>query len=172
MNNKKIPRRFRPLRIKDARGRKVTQLDPVAMHLLRRHDWIEADVLRAIVHEKGVRIKGMERASLIVGVLGALLVISLFTHAVLTGDIRGAPFAKSSSLIFLCAIPFVSWYRIKQSRFGKVAAAMLKYLRCPHCGYDLRMLPVDPEDGATICPECGCAWRLDGSQNGGGRGND
>jgi transcription initiation factor TFIIIB Brf1 subunit/transcription initiation factor TFIIB len=37
---------------------------------------------------------------------------------------------------------------------------MLKHLRCPHCGYDLRGLAADPEDGATVCPECGCAWRL------------
>ena len=27
---------------------------------------------------------------------------------------------------------------------------------------DLRMLPVDPKDGVTVCPECGCAWRLEG----------
>ncbi len=155
-------------RIKDARGRKVTQLDLIAMYLLRQHNVIEADVLQAIAHEKGVRITGKERASLVVGVVGALLVISLFTHAVLTGDIRGAPLAKSSSLIFLCAIPFSAWYRIKRSRFGKVAAAMLKYLRCPHCGYDLRLLPIDPADGATICPECGCAWRLDNFQAAGG----
>lgn len=173
MTDKKIPRRFRPRRIKDARGRKVKQLDPVAMHLLRRHDWIEADVLRAIAHEEGVGITRMERTSLIVGVLGALLVISLFAHAVLTGDIRDAPLAKSSSLIFLCAIPLTAWHRIKRSRFGKVAAAMLKYLRCPHCGYDLRLLPADPADEATVCPECGCAWRLeDKTAASGVNGND
>ena len=44
--------------------------------------------------------------------------------------------------------------------FGNVMAAMLKHLRCPHCGYDIRELPVDPKDGATVCPECGCAWKL------------
>jgi transcription initiation factor TFIIIB Brf1 subunit/transcription initiation factor TFIIB len=37
---------------------------------------------------------------------------------------------------------------------------MLKHRRCPHCGYDIRGLPVDPQDGATVCPECGCAWEL------------
>ena len=152
-------------RIREARGRKVTQLDPVAMHLLRQHSVIEADALQAIAHEKGVRITGQERASLIVGLAGALLVIGLFSHAVLTGDIRGAPLAKSASLVFLCSIPFVAWYRAKRCRFGKVAAAMLKYLRCPHCGYDLRLLPADPDDGATICPECGCAWQLSHAPN-------
>jgi hypothetical protein len=38
---------------------------------------------------------------------------------------------------------------------------MLKFRRCPHCGYDLRLLPADPADSATVCPECGCAWLID-----------
>jgi len=149
-------------RVKDARGRKVTQLDPVALHLLRRHDVIEADVLRAIAHEKGVRIAGKERIPLVAGVVGALLVISLFTIALITGGIRNAPLAKSAGLVYLCSIPWIVWYAIKRRRFGKVAAAMLKYSRCPHCGYDLRLLPTDSGDGATVCPECGCAWQLEG----------
>jgi hypothetical protein len=157
----KEPRRpGRSPRIKDARGRKVTQLDPVAMHLLRQPGVIDADVLRAIAREDGLRITAKERAALIVGLTGALLVIGLFVTAIFTRDIRDAPFAKTSSLAYLCCIPFIVWYGIRRTRFGKVAGAMLKYLRCPHCGYDLRRLPVDPGDGATVCPECGCAWRL------------
>lgn len=31
---------------------------------------------------------------------------------------------------------------------------------CTSCGYDLRLLPTQPEDGTTVCPECGCAWEL------------
>ena len=149
-------------RIKDTRGRSVRQLDPVALHLLRQHNVIDADALQAIVNEKGVRITGGERAALIGGLCGALLVISLFTHALITGDIRDAPLAKSAGLLYLCSLPWIIWYGTKRRRFGKVAAAMLKYRRCPHCGYDLRMLPTDPDDGATICPECGCAWMLEG----------
>jgi hypothetical protein len=38
---------------------------------------------------------------------------------------------------------------------------MIRFRRCPHCGYSLQGLPVDPADGATVCPECACAWRLD-----------
>ncbi len=147
--------------IKDARGRKVTQLDPVAVYLLRQHEVIEADALRAIAHEKGVRIAGKERIALIVGVVGVLTVAGLFLYSLLVKkDFGSAPLARSASLLFFCFPPWLAWYALKQSRFGKVAAAMLKYLRCPHCGYDLRMLPTDPEDGATVCPECGCAWRL------------
>ena len=39
-------------------------------------------------------------------------------------------------------------------------ATWIEHLRCPYCGYDIRGLPVDPSDGATVCPECGCAWRV------------
>ncbi len=147
-------------RIKDARGRRVTQLDPVALHLLRRHDVIEADTLKAIANKKGVRIQGVERAALICGLCCALLVIGLFTHALITGDIRDAPYAKSAGLLYLCSVPWIIWYVVKRRRFGHIAAAMLEHRRCPHCGYDLRMLPLDADDGATLCPECGCAWKL------------
>ncbi|MFQ5414108.1 MAG: hypothetical protein ACE5E6_06580 [Phycisphaerae bacterium] len=32
---------------------------------------------------------------------------------------------------------------------------------CGSCGYDLRLLPTDRVDGVTVCPECGCGWKLD-----------
>ena len=148
-------------RVADARGRRVTQLDPVTMHLLRKHDEIEVDTLRAIVNEKGVKITRAERMPLIVGIIAALVVLGFFTTALISGGIRNAPYAKSAGLLYLCSLPWIMWYALKKKRFSKVAAAMLKHSRCPHCGYDLRMLPTSPEDGATICPECGCAWKLE-----------
>ncbi len=139
----------------------MTQLDAVAAYLLRQHDVIEADVLRAIAHEKGVRITRKERVSLIVGVVGLLTVASLFLYSLfLKKDFGTAPFARTASLLFFCLPPWLAWNALKRSRFGNIAAAMLKYSRCPHCGYDIRGLPTDPEDGFTVCPECGCAWRL------------
>ena len=56
------------------------------------------------------------------------------------------------------------WMVAKAVRFGRIRSIMLKHRRCPHCGYDLRMLPTDPKDGATVCPECGCAWLIDGAE--------
>ena len=161
MTTSSSPFRRQAGHIKDARGRKVTQLDPVAMHFLRQHDCIDADVLRAIANEKGVRITTGERVPLVIGIIGALLVISLFTMALITGDIRSAPFAKSAGLLYLCCIPWIVWYGLKRKRFCSVTAAMLSRRRCPHCGYDLRLLPPDSADGATVCPECGCAWLLE-----------
>ena len=148
-------------RITDARGRKVEQLDPVALKLLHRHEIVDADVLQAIVREKGVGIQRGERAALIVGVCGALLVTGLFTFALVTGDIRDAPLAKTSGFVYLCGAPWIVWVILKRRRFDHIAAAMLKYRRCPRCGYDLRGLPVDAGDGATVCPECGSAWKLE-----------
>ncbi len=148
-------------RIKDARGRRVTQVDPIALYLLRQHEVIDADTLHAIANEKGVRIAPGERVALIGGLCGALLVIGFFTFESITGGIRDASIAKSAGLLFLGSLPWIIWYGIKRKRFKNVARVMLKYLQCPHCGYDIRGLPVDPADGTTVCPECGCAWSLE-----------
>lgn len=155
-------------RIRDARGRRVTQVDPVACFLLRRHEVIDAGTLRRIVEQKGVRVSGFERAALMFGVVCATLVIGFFTFELITGRIRDAATAKSVGLVYMCIIPWIVWYGIKRRRFGHVAAVMLQHGRCPHCGYDLRMLPVNDADGATVCPECGCAWRLATCLGGGG----
>jgi len=146
--------------ITDARERTVTQLDPVTMYVLQQHDVIEADVLRAIAHEPGVEMTGWERASLITGVVALLLVTGLFVESIIMKDFSGAPFARSAALVYFSFVPWVFWFGLKRARFGKVAAAMLKHGRCPHCGYSLQGLAADEKDDATVCPECGCAWNL------------
>jgi hypothetical protein len=147
--------------ITDVRDRTVTQLDPVTMHVLHQHDVIEADVLRAIAHEPGVEITGWERASLIGGVVMMCLIIGLFLESVIMKDFGAAPFARSAALVYFSFVPWVFWFGLKRARFGKVAAAMLKHGRCPHCGYSLQGLSAEDKDDATVCPECGCAWNLD-----------
>jgi hypothetical protein len=99
-------------RIRDARGRRVSQLDPVALYLLRRHDMIEADALQGIANEKGVRITARERVALRAGLCSVLLVMGFFTHALITGDIRNATFAKTASLLWCCSIPWIIWFAI------------------------------------------------------------
>ena len=59
----------------------------------------------------------------------------------------------------------------RRARLRRVCDVMLEHLRCPHCGYDLRLLPLDLTDGATVCPECGFAWRLQDSQTARGHGH-
>jgi hypothetical protein len=61
------------------------------------------------------------------------------------------------------------WYGFRITRLRHVRDVLLRHLRCSHCGYDLHGLPRDAEDGATVCPECGCAWELDDVQGAGGQ---
>lgn len=59
----------------------------------------------------------------------------------------------------------IPWIASRQARWRRLTGAMLKHRICPHCGYGLAGLPVDPSDGATVCPECACAWDLDAAQH-------
>ena len=93
--------------VTDARQRRVTQLDPVGMHLLRRHDAIPADVLRAIAAEPGLAVTGWERAALAFGIALPLIVAGLFVHSIVTKDFAGGPFARSAALAYFSFVPLV-----------------------------------------------------------------
>jgi hypothetical protein len=41
----------------------------------------------------------------------------------------------------------------------ETATALMACGLCPACVYPISSLPID-NDGCTICPECGAAWRL------------
>ncbi|MDY7107064.1 MAG: hypothetical protein SYC29_00350 [Planctomycetota bacterium] len=151
------------MHIRDARGRKVRQLDPMMMHMLRRHDVIEADVLRAIAEDIG---PGYARASRIatwtfficgaIGVIGLLLRAYFFSGGL---DTVGR-ILTVINVICLALVVFGLWAGARKLRFHRVKRIMLGHRRCPHCGYNLEGLAADDRDGATVCPECGCAWRM------------
>ena len=146
--------------IKDARGRRVTQLDPVALHILQRNEPIEREVIAAIVSEKGIRMTRLEKGAMILSlVLLAALIVTVIIK-LLGGMPWGLLARRMVPTSYLFIWPFIVWGGTRAARFGKIAAAMLKHRRCPHCGYDLRNLPADETDSATVCPECGCAWKL------------
>ena len=149
--------------IKDARGRSVTQLDPVTLHLLRRHDVIEAEPLAQLAGAVGSGLTRLTRFLLVLGAICALPGVTAFAvHLIKVLKTGGMvwPLPKWLFLANLWVVPFVLWMSACQLRSRRIRSVMLKHRRCPHCGYDLRLLPIDPEDGATVCPECGCAWRL------------
>jgi hypothetical protein len=147
--------------VRDARGRRVKQLDPVALRLLRRGDVIENGVLRAITLEKGVGMSWFEWGGLLLSVTLFFVVIGVIGYDIFKGRFfTGRRLAQLPMFSYYLVWPYIVWWFARRKRFARTAAAMLKYIRCPHCGYDLRMLPTDPRDGATVCPECGCAWRL------------
>ena len=78
----------------------------------------------------------------------------------------------STTRFFVSLVPYVgilvgmfsSWISLRNARHKKIGKVMLQHRRCPHCGYDIRLLPANPEDDATVCPECGCAWKLGDSE--------
>jgi hypothetical protein len=157
------PDRKTPTHIRDARGRRVTQLDPLELNLLHRHDAIDRDAMRPLVEEIGSGMDDRTRRFLPVLIVGciaiaAILVVQVVEFA-MSGDFRVLFQARNVALANVWFLLLVLWARAKATRFGRVRAVMLKHHRCPHCGYDLRALDAD-EDGATACPECGCAWRM------------
>jgi hypothetical protein len=165
MAEKEASARPRIGRVKDARGRKVTQVDPVAMHLMHSPGIIPQDTLADLAQDigfgttKGVRIAFWGWIAILVCFVIALAIL-------LTRLTNGAITTRKFivSLVPYCGIWtgfFAFWNGARNNRHKRIGSIMLKHLRCPHCGYDIRGLPVDPQDGATVCPECGCAWKLD-----------
>jgi len=161
-------------RIKDARGKPVSLLDPYALNLLRQYQVIQEETLRRIAGEVGLGLPTWQRRAYFAAVTAFLGIwIFLFTWKAFRGstfDTLACVLGSLGTVLFAVSA-IIFWRGGQRARAKLVCAIMLKYLRCPHCGYDIRGLPTAPEDGATVCPECGCAWRLDGSQGAGDHGN-
>lgn len=152
-------------RIHDDRGRRVTQLDPVMMHLLHQHQVIPADPLRDIAQAVGLGLRKVTRVIFIIAMLNLILVfvalsVDFVRGVMLGGTPIGAFLDDMPPMTAVVFGPLFLWLVACNVRFRRIRAAMLEHRRCSHCGYDLRDLPPDPEDNATICPECGCAWKL------------
>ena len=135
------------------------------MHLLHRHDVIPPDVLREIARQVGIGMTRVTRVVFWSGVAGvvclgiALVILLTRLHG---GTIGPGKFVQS--LLPYCGVwvaPWAFWMGSRNVRRQRITRVMLARQRCPHCGYDIRLLPVDRADGATVCPECGCAWKLE-----------
>ncbi|MHC5005783.1 MAG: hypothetical protein ACYTGF_00310 [Planctomycetota bacterium] len=153
-------------RITDARGRRVAQLDPVSMHYLRQRNVIDAETLRQLAAEIGFGWPRFVKVLFFVVIadLTICLVVSGvdFFKQVVFGGAGVGSFALTRLLPLtpLWAFPMLIWFVSAKVRFKRVRNAMLRHGRCPHCGYDLKGLPADEPVGATLCPECGCSWKL------------
>ncbi|MHC4141369.1 MAG: hypothetical protein ACYSUF_05615 [Planctomycetota bacterium] len=145
-------KRERTNHVKDVRGRRVSQLDPVALQLLRRQEPIDADTLEAITSEKGVRITTLERGALILGILSMLALLGFAAALLVQGTSWGGIARRLGPTTYLFVWPFIVWGTLKRRRWGKIPAAMLKHSRCPHCGYDLRGLPLTPATARRSAP--------------------
>ncbi len=168
--------------IKDVRGRRVTQLDPITLRLQGRMEGLPPDLLQDICGRIGTRMTRTElwlfgsprimHWVIRLSVVGFSLLLALCVAVAIIRPLAlGSTVRYLSPLSASLAFLYLLWIVARRMRSRRVIEIMLEYLRCPHCGYDIRGLPTDPEDGATICPECGCAWEVDSSQAVGEHGN-
>jgi hypothetical protein len=151
-------------RARDARGRIVKLIDPMPLFILKRHDVIDASALERIAEdlEPGARSR-----RLMTPVAVAICVLAIVVVAV-DLVIEGAPARKdllsilTSPVIIIVVVAawIIPWATKRTQRMRRVRAVMLRHRRCPHCGYGLDGVPASPDDGATVCPECACAWRV------------
>lgn len=153
-------------RFRDGRNRPVSVLDPYLLYRLHRYDVIPAESLEAMVREIGSGWVAIGRV-LFIGIWSLVIVCMGIAHVdKWGGGFRVHPRELGLWLVLLAILAVnvgLVWFFARSARLKRVCRVMLKHLRCPHCGYDLRQLPVDSFDGATICPECGCAWMIDGA---------
>ncbi|MHC4776019.1 MAG: FmdB family zinc ribbon protein [Planctomycetota bacterium] len=154
--------------MRDDRGRGVSMLDPVTLHMLRRYDMIDREALDAISRQIGPGTSRRRRWWFwIFFVLSVAGLVGTLARVIVVG---WSPDLTAQVLWILIAIclplgVFLLWRSARQGRLRRVRGAILDHRCCPHCGYDLRDLPTDADDGATICPECGCAWMLSRAEN-------
>lgn len=155
----------KPGRITDARGRKVSQLDPVKLHLLNLPSVIPPEALRTMADEilPGARrqrlIQLLSLAAAVILVVGGNIVYFQFYSTWKGLDVVNTSLYVVQFIVVLSG-PVLAFRHLKATYAARVADVMLRHRHCPHCGYDIRSLPTEPEDNTTICPECGCAWRL------------
>ncbi len=156
-------------RIKDARGRTIRQIDPILTHSLHLSSGLNPAAMESLLNdlERGLAKQLTWRTYLLRILLGLGVAATAFFILWLIGDANFhaalEKVLKSEFAIYLPLVigAFAGRLILARRRHGRrVLQLLLKHRLCPHCGYDLRDLPVDPDDGATICPECGCAWRL------------
>jgi hypothetical protein len=146
----------------------VRLIDPMKLQLLHRKDVIDRGTLDRMLDElepglarrlKWFLLPLVLAAGAMGGLLGLLWIISDDPNfrAGLIKVITGNPGIYLPIFISVVIAPLAS----ARSHRRRVPAIMLKHKRCPHCAYDLQGLPADDTDGATICPECACAWDLE-----------
>jgi hypothetical protein len=152
-------------RVKDARGRSVSLLDPVMLHLSRQHGAIPLGPLAKIAEEIGIGMTRTTRVSLWASVfclVAFAIAVTILLVRLTGGSIGVGKFVRSLAPYGAIWIaPYGLWMGTRSVRLQRTTDVMLQHRRCPHCGYDLQGLQADDDDdGATICPECGSAWRL------------
>jgi hypothetical protein len=155
--------------VTDDRGRGGELLDPFGLYLTGREDVIERAVLKRIIDDgsPGGLWKLRLTPLFALGLLVAMVLFAFVPEYRATenlghsaGQIVRAPVVYWALGYGLLIVPW-TFRAERRIRRRRLAAAMLRHGRCAHCGYDLQGLEADADDGATMCPECAAAWKLD-----------
>jgi hypothetical protein len=125
--------------ITDARGRKVTQLDPVALHLLHRHDAIGSEDLRAIAAAiDPLELRRRPRAALWMPIWIVLWYAAFFGYFHIFNRWRGRDPVLIMFATFYFLYPLAWLYfgfrRARRARWERICRIMLEHRHCPHCG--------------------------------------
>jgi hypothetical protein len=153
--------------VTDARGRRVTRLDPITLQALHRTEVLDRTALSALLNdlEHGLAGQLRWRAWLLRILLGLAVMTVVFGLLAAVGDtnFRHALWrvATHNVVIYLPLIVgtfFIPYLIARKRHDDQVFRRLVQHQICPHCGYDLTGLVPDDTDGATVCPECGCAW--------------
>ena len=164
MTETEIPKPGRTRHVRDARGRSAALLDPYELNLLRKYEVIPAETLRLIAGQLGFglpRWQGRTYVAIVIAILWIWAFLFIWNAIRSSGfDTLARVLGLANFILYVVGV-VVFWRGGRRARAKHICAIMLRHLRCPHCGYDIRGLPLAPEDGATVCPECGCAWHLD-----------
>ncbi len=160
-----VPKGFARLvgHLEDARGRSVTQCDPIKPYRISPRAGIPSDALRSIVDELQPE-DGMQRIvySLRIWVPISIVVVGVVVGiAMITEQTGWIAYTVAAALTVLLLSEPAYLHRSRAARYiERVAPVMLAHRRCPHCAGDLGGLRPDSKDGATVCSGCGCAWLL------------
>lgn len=153
----------------DLRGRAYAPLDPLKLQTMQQYDVIDAETLAAIVDD--LAPDSSRRLRLFVYALSSCLIGSLIL-AIFFGGFFYFASGRSPMEFFqprllwltnllipsFCVILVGYAVRLRVRRARQTPLVMLRYKRCPCCGYNLTGLQPDSDDRAIVCAECGHAW--------------
>lgn len=157
--------------VDDARGRQVR------LYELRRRPWrplaandsMDRATLVAIVRELHGRVPVNVRALGVLGRVVMCLIQALVAYSVMR---LGGWVEQALAAVLGISAAWHAWIIvqivrerhdpaiIESAASDAIAEIISKHGHCASCGQDIRGLPT-AEDGCTVCPECGSAWRID-----------
>jgi len=134
------------------------------LRLLNQHSLIPDETLEAMVNELLPGAKRKRLIQVLALVLGFVVVVGgNVIYFTFFSSWKGLDPVNTSiyfvQFVVLMSGPLIALRMARSEYAHRVAEVMLRFLHCPHCGYDLRGSPKTAEDGATVCPECGAAWK-------------